>query len=161
MDLQKILGEELAKQVKEKLGDKKIMVDNENFIPKNRVDEIIKERNKYKSKIEELEKQKPDEQKALDELKAKQSELWQLQKELILEKANLGDFKDFFVADDVNTLEEKITAFKGILGDKFKDASVKDNYKPENRKQIDQYAEASKKGDVEGMIGYKLSKLFR
>lgn len=38
--LKELLGEELYSQVTEKLGDKKIMVDDGNFIPKSRFDQV-------------------------------------------------------------------------------------------------------------------------
>lgn len=40
MDLKQLLGEELYNQVTSKLGDKKIMVDDGNFIPKARFDKV-------------------------------------------------------------------------------------------------------------------------
>lgn len=64
MDLKELLGEELYKQVTEKLGDKKVMVDDGNFIPKSRFDEV----NEAKK---ELEKQISDRDKQLKDLSAK------------------------------------------------------------------------------------------
>lgn len=160
--LKEILGEELYNQVSQKLGDKKIdIVNSGQWIPKSKFDDVIKEKNEYKSKVDELEKSKPDVEKVLNELKQKQGELWNLQKELILEKQNLGEFKDFFNASDTSTLEEQIETFKGILGDKFKENKLDTNYKPDNHKQTDAYAEASKNKDVGGMIGFKMSKIFK
>ena len=40
--LKELLGEELAKQVTDKLGDKKLMLDDGKYIPKTRVDEMVK-----------------------------------------------------------------------------------------------------------------------
>ena len=95
----------------------------------------------------------------MNELKQKQGELG-IYKELILEKQNLGEFKQFqckwyFYIRRTNW------AFKGILGDKFKENKLDTNYKPDNHKQTDAYAEASKNKDVGGMIGQKLSKIFK
>lgn len=64
MDLKEILGEELYKQVTEKLGDKKIMIDDGNFIPKSRFNEV----NEAKK---ELEKQISDRDKQLKDLSTK------------------------------------------------------------------------------------------
>lgn len=160
--LKKLLGEDLFNQVSEKLGDKKIdVVNSGQWIPKSKFDEVIKDKNNYKTKVDELEKSKPDEEKVLNELKQKQGELWNLQKSLILEKQNLGEFKDFFSCDDVESLNGQIDAFKSILGDKFKEHKIDNNYKPDNHKQTDAYAEASKNNDVGGMIGFKMSKIFK
>lgn len=64
MDLKELLGEELYKQVTEKLGDKKIMIDDGNFIPKSRFNEV----NEAKK---ELEKQILDRDKQLKDLSTK------------------------------------------------------------------------------------------
>lgn len=64
MDLKEILGEELFAQVSEKLGDKKVMVDDGNFIPKSRFNEV----NEAKK---ELEKQISDRDKQLKDLSSK------------------------------------------------------------------------------------------
>lgn len=54
MDLKEILGEELYKQVTEKLGDKKIMIDDGNFIPKSRFNEV----NEAKKELDKLLKER-------------------------------------------------------------------------------------------------------
>lgn len=64
MDLKELLGEDLFNQVSEKLGDKKIMIDDKNFIPKARFDEV----NEAKK---ELEKQISDRDKQLKDLSVK------------------------------------------------------------------------------------------
>lgn len=148
--LKEILGEELFKQVEEKLGDKKIAITNDgSWIPKSKFDEIIKEKNEYKKQLEKIDTESIDKQK---------QEVWELQKELTLEKQNIGEFKDFFNVDNVEDLNTKIEAFKGILGDKFKENKIDSNYTPTEHKSIDKYAEASKNKDVQKMIGLKLSK---
>ena len=153
--LKEILGEELYNQVSQKLGDKKIdIVNSGQWIPKSKFDNVIKEKNEYKSKLEEI---MPD----AEAMEKKKQELWQMEKELLLEKHNLSEFKQFFNASDTSTLEEQIETFKGILGDKFKENKLDTNYKPDNHKQTDAYAEASKNKDVGGMIGQKLSKIFK
>ena len=153
--LKKLLGEELYNQVSQKLGDKKIdVINNGQWIPKQKFDDVIKEKNEYKSKLEEI---MPD----AEAMEKKKQELWQMEKELMLKKQNLDCFKDFFNANDTKALEEQIETFKGILGDKFKDNQIDSNYKPDNHKQTDAYAEASKNKDVGGMIGFKMSKIFK
>ena len=151
--LKEILGEELYNQVSQKLGDKKIdIINNGQWIPKSKFDDVIKEKNNYKKQLEEID---------TESISKKKQELWELEKELILDKHNLSDFKQFFNAGDSKALEEQIETFKGILGDKFKDNQIDSNYKPDNHKQTDAYAEASKNKDVGGMIGFKMSKIFK
>lgn len=67
MDLKELLGEELYKQVTDKLGDKKIMVDDGNFIPKARFDQVNEQKKEldkqlkdYKTQLEDLSKNNKD-----------------------------------------------------------------------------------------------------
>lgn len=78
MDLKELLGEELYNKVKEKLGDKKIMIDDGNFIPKARFDEVNEQKNEYKKMVDERDKQLEqlkEKAKGHDELTAKLTEL--------------------------------------------------------------------------------------
>lgn len=151
--LKEILGEELYNQVQEKLGDKKVdVVNSGQWIPKEKFDKVINEKNNLKKQLEEIDTDAIDKQK---------QEVWNLQKELILEKQGLGEFKDFFNVDNVEDLNTKIESFKGILGEKFKENQLNTNYTPENHKPTDAYAEAKKNKDVGGMIGHKLSNIFK
>ena len=52
--LKELLGEELYSQVTEKLGDKKIMIDDGNFIPKSRFDQVNDDKKAYKSQVKKL-----------------------------------------------------------------------------------------------------------
>lgn len=45
MDLKELLGEDLYSQVTAKLGDKKIVVDDGNLIPKSKLDQVNKDKN--------------------------------------------------------------------------------------------------------------------
>lgn len=54
MDLKELLGEELYDQVKGKLGDKKLMIDDNNFVPKSRMDEILRQKNELKEQVDTL-----------------------------------------------------------------------------------------------------------
>ena len=60
--LKDILGDDLYKQVKEKLGDTEVIVvdPNEPMLPKRRLDEVIAERNRYKELVEERDSQLAD-----------------------------------------------------------------------------------------------------
>jgi len=57
--LKDILGDDLYKQVKEKLGDTEVAVvdPNDPTVPKRRLDEVIAERNRYKEQVEERDSQ--------------------------------------------------------------------------------------------------------
>lgn len=60
--LKDILGDDLYKQVKEKLGDTEVTVvdSNDPMVPKRRLDEVIAERNRYKEQVEERDSQLAD-----------------------------------------------------------------------------------------------------
>ena len=60
--LKDILGEDLYKQVKEKLGDAEVIVvdPNDPMVPKRRLDEVITERNRYKEQVAERDTQLAD-----------------------------------------------------------------------------------------------------
>lgn len=60
-ELKEILGEELFTQVSTKLGDKKLILDNGNFIPKHRFDEVSTK----VSSLQEVIKKNEDDLKAL------------------------------------------------------------------------------------------------
>ena len=55
--LKNILGEELYRRVKEKLGDKKIIIDDENYIPRSRLNQVIHQKNTFMKNIETLNNQ--------------------------------------------------------------------------------------------------------
>ena len=56
--LEELLGAELAAQVKEKLGDKQLAVVNDgSWIPKTKFDEVIADKNVYKTQVDNYSKQ--------------------------------------------------------------------------------------------------------
>lgn len=59
MDLRELLGEELYKQVTEKLGDKHkvAIVSDGNWIPKQKFDDLNEEKKQYKAQVDDLNKQ--------------------------------------------------------------------------------------------------------
>lgn len=114
MGLKQLLGEDLYSQVIEKLGDKKIMVDDGNFIPKKRFDEV----NEAKK---ELSKQLADRDKQLDDLSKKVNGNEELVRELeTLKAAN---------AKTVEEYEAKIKAneFNYALDNALNSAKSKNN----------------------------------
>ena len=75
MNLKELLGEELYNQVKEKLGDKELIVNDGSYIPRNRLNEVAEQRDEYKNMLSERDKQ-------LTELKAKATGNEELQAKL-------------------------------------------------------------------------------
>lgn len=57
MDLKELLGEELYSQVEVKLGDKKITVDDGNFIPKSRFDQVNEAKKELDTQLKDRDKQ--------------------------------------------------------------------------------------------------------
>jgi len=53
-DLNELLGEELFNQVSEKLGDTKLIINDGNYIPKQKFDEVIGSKNECKSQVGQL-----------------------------------------------------------------------------------------------------------
>lgn len=82
MDLKEILGEELYQQVSQKLGDKKIMVDDGNFIPKSRFDEVNNQKKELKEQVDTLNKTLKDNSKDIEKFKAAAEGNTELQKQL-------------------------------------------------------------------------------
>lgn len=73
--LKKLLGEELFEQVTEKLGETKLMIDDGNFIPKARFDQVNGEKNEFKEQLSdrdnqltELKKQVKDNQELTEKI---------------------------------------------------------------------------------------------
>lgn len=86
--LKELLGEELFSQVKEKIGDVKIMIDDGNFIPKARFDQVNEEKKELKEMLKERDKQLEDiKKKAKDseDLTAQIKELQDLNQKTITE----------------------------------------------------------------------------
>lgn len=97
MDLKTLLGEELYKQVTEKLGDKHkvAIVSDGNWIPKQKFDDLNEEKKQYKEQVDDLNKQLGALQKELkdneeasksiealkEQIKAKEDELAATRKE--------------------------------------------------------------------------------
>lgn len=70
MDLKELLGEELYKQVTEKLGDEKIaIISDGNWIPKEKFDNVNNEKKQYKQQVDNLNKELGKLQKQLEDNK--------------------------------------------------------------------------------------------
>lgn len=83
MDLEKLLGKELAAQVQEKLGDKKLIVaDDGQYIPKGKFDEAVaKAKSEAADKLKAAETERDDFKKQLDDLSGKLGKLDQFAKD--------------------------------------------------------------------------------
>lgn len=82
MDLKQILGEELYLQVSKKLGDKKIMIDDGNFIPKSRFDEVNNQKKELKEQVDTLNNTLKTNAKDFEKFKAAAEGNADLQKQL-------------------------------------------------------------------------------
>ena len=119
--LKELLGEELFNQVKEKLGDTKIMVDDGNFIPKHRFDEVNDERQNLKDMLKERDDQLKEikkQAKDSDELTTKINDLQEQNKKTVEEyeeKLNSQRF-NFAVERELSKAEAKsVKAVKALL----------------------------------------------
>lgn len=90
MDLKELLGEELYKQVKEKAGDHKLAVINDgNWIPKEKFDDLNTEKNDLKDRIKERDTQ-------LNDLKEKAKDSEELSQQITdLQEKNDQDAQAF------------------------------------------------------------------
>lgn len=80
MDLKELLGEELYNQVTEKAGDNKIaVVSDGSFIPKEKFDDVNKQKNDYKKQVEERDKQLTDLKEKASGNEEMQQQIQQLQ----------------------------------------------------------------------------------
>jgi len=119
--LKELLGEELFAKVKEKLGDKKIMIDDGNFIPKARFDEVNEQKNEYKKMVDERDKQLEslkEKAKGHDDLTAKLTDLENQNKQTKEEyEAKMAELKkntqiDLFLS---NQKAKNVKAVKALL----------------------------------------------
>ncbi|GAA0366949.1 hypothetical protein [Bacillus horti] len=95
-----------------------------------------------------------DEEKAIQ---IKQQELFKKEVSLELKSAGLEKFADFFVVESVDDLKGKMSAFQSLLGE----MKIDNSYKPNDHKHTDPYSKFEKDGNTVGMIGSKLSKIFK
>jgi uncharacterized protein (UPF0305 family) len=106
MELIEILGEELYNQVKVKLGDKKLIVNDGNYIPKQKFDDINTENKMLKEKVTSFEKNSIEVEKIVGSNKELQEQFKQLQEK---HKQEL-DLRD----NEINNIVKK-SAIKEML----------------------------------------------
>jgi hypothetical protein len=156
MNLEELLGEDLAKQVKEKLGDKQLILNDGTYIPK--------------SKFDDLNNDKKDLKKQLEEANTKIGELSKLNSEDL--QKEIDNWKTKYEAD-TNALNDKITKREReyIINDltrdiKFSSNSAKKSFmedlaskdlKIENGKMLgfDDYLTSYKENDAGAFIEEK------
>ncbi|MDV2883829.1 phage scaffolding protein [Alkalihalophilus pseudofirmus] len=113
MDLKELLGEELYKQLMEKVGDNKVaVVSDGNWFPKSKFDEVNDDN-------KELKKQLKDRDAQLDELSQKAKGNEDLTKQI----QDLQDANKATVADYESKLQKQ--AFDSKLNDALRDAKAK------------------------------------
>ena len=121
----------------------------DNLLSQEKEKWITEELNPLQQQVEELEKFKPVEKTDKEiEFETKEKELFEKEKALILKENDLQQFADFFVANDIEELNNKITNFKEILND----LKIDNSYKPTDHKQTDKYSVAKENKDALGMI---------
>lgn len=91
MDLKELLGEELYSKVKEKIGDKELIVNDGSYIPKAKFDEINEQKKLYKQQAEDLNKQLDDMKKQAKGNEELQNQIQELQTKL---QESEGKIKD-------------------------------------------------------------------
>lgn len=127
--------ENLIKQEKEKWT-------NDELTPiTTKVTELEQELKKYEST-----------QKTEQELKieTKLQELWSKEKSLVLKEHGLDKFNDFINADNVESLQKNIDAFKNVM----KELDINNSFIPEQHRKSNktEYEKARGKNDTVSMI---------
>lgn len=113
MDLKELLGEDLYSQVTTKLGDKKIVIDDGNLIPKSKLDQINKDK-KMLEKERDLYKKQADRYEGgmtKDEVEALESNIKKEYKISSALKIKLSSIEDESVREFIESKidKEKIT----------------------------------------------------
>ncbi len=118
MDLKELLGEELYSQVKGKIGDKKLMIDDGNFIPKSRFDEINNQKKELKEQVDTLNNTLKTNSKDIEKFKKAAEGNEELQKQLTeyQEKVNLAqnDFSNQLKTKEQEWMQREINNRKSF-----------------------------------------------
>jgi len=119
--LKELLGEDLFSQVKEKLGDVKIMIDDGNFVPKARFDQVNEEKKDLKNQLAERDNQLSELQEKVkdnEELSQKITELQDQNKATAEEYENKLQAQQFDFAVEkalTKTGAKNVKAVKALL----------------------------------------------
>lgn len=131
--LKEKLGEELYNQVMEKLGDTKIMVDDGNFIPKSRFDEVNNQKKELKDQVDNLNKTIESTNKDFEKFKKSAEMTDELKKQLEDYQTKLATAQTDFTVQ-LKTKEEEWTAKEtrlrklSAVKEKFLVEGAKSNY---------------------------------
>lgn len=128
--LKEKLGEELYNQVMEKLGDTKIMVDNGNFVPKSRFDEVNNQKKELKEQVDNLNKTIESTNKDFEKFKKSAEMTDELKKQLEDYQTKLATAQTDF-STQLKSKEEEWTAKETRLR---KLSAVKENFLVEGAK---------------------------
>lgn len=153
--LLELLGEEKFTSLKALLGDVKVIVDDGNFIPKSRFDEVNQTKNSLKEQIEtmngeltKLKKLSKDNEEATSKIEALQNDIKAKEKDaaLLSKKFAIKDALREAGATHADLLADKFELDKIELdGDKIKD--VENVLKPVREKYSDMFGTAKLGGD--------------
>jgi hypothetical protein len=122
-------------------------------------DEVIELFKPFETEITDLKNNVIEGNKAIE--KVKELEKDNLINNIKLEMAKVGlDADTMFDLVEANSIEKaqaKITK----LAELKKQNKIDNSFRPEDHKQTDEYSNAEKQGDVQGMLKSKISKLFQ
>lgn len=91
MDLKELLGEDLYSQVTTKLGDKKIIIDDGNLIPKSKFDQVNEDKKVYKKQAEKLQTDLEDISKKAGEVEGLNTVITELKETLEAKDKEIAD----------------------------------------------------------------------
>ena len=156
MDLKEILGEELYNQVKEKIGDKKLLVNDGTYIPKNKFDDLNEDKKKIKQQLDDANKKIEELSKINAEDLQKEVDNWKTKYEQDTQKLNDDIAKrerEYLINDLVRNLNFSSESAKKA----FKSELVEKDLKIEDGKLIgfDDYLSSYKKNDPQAFIEKK------
>ena len=107
-ELETLLGTELFTQVKEKLGDKKLMIDDGKMIPKSRLDEVTEQKNSLKAQIDTLNKDLDGLKKSVKDNEGASAKIKELQDTITAKEAESAAItKKFAVREALKNAECK------------------------------------------------------
>ncbi len=118
-------------------------------------DEKVKWEEEILKPIQEQIPKKPTEEEIAN--KQKENELFQREKNIILREHGLGEFSEYFHVEKIEDMDSAIQKFQNIL----KSKKIENSFVPDDHKSTDEYSSFQKKGNVQGMIQNKISKLFQ
>lgn len=113
MDLKELLGEELYSQVTAKLGDKKIIVDDGNFISKDIYDKVNDDKKAYKKQVEKLQTDLEDISKKAGEVEGLNTVITDLKQNLEKKDKEIAD-REFNYSLDTTLKDAKCKNTKAL-----------------------------------------------